>query len=364
MNAASKKIITIITIALLVVLVSAFVFSYGDRYNSEEEDLGEHTLYVEDSTGKRVGLYGTADRVATLGYGFTKTVIDLGGKDKIIAYDTYSQDAADEYGISGKNIGSAYFSNIDAIITSLVTLAEDGNFNKSTDIIILNDYSGTIAGGGTRDILEANGFKVLCFGAQTYDDVIFVVENIARAIGKESSGALAKMIDAKEAAFETGMEINTEDRVAAMYVNNYSGAIRIYNTGIATSMIELSGGWNIGHNKNISGNYYAAEASTILELNPDVVFLDGNYPMTSEEFRTDVLRTDTIKVIKMDKDWNNYCPSVADGLMVVSEAMLDEYYDAPEEEITFPMTAIEFGTLFMTTLLVLLGFLMMRDDFV
>lgn len=384
MNVASKKIITIVIVSLLTLLVSTSIFSSVDRYEQGSDNfdefrtnaehpagalsklesgaLGSSAIQVEDSTGKKITLDGPANKVATLGYGFTRTVIDLGGKDLIMAYDTYSQDVVDEYGIIGENIGSAYSSNKDVIVASMILLGEGGKFNKATDVVILNDYSGTIADEGTREFLEDDGFKVLCFGAQDYDDVLFIVENIAKVIGKESSEALNKMRDVKDTAYKLGMEINPEDKVTAMYVNTYSGTMRIYNTGIATSMIEMAGGVNIGYNKDILSNYYAAEASTILELYPHVVFLDGNYPMTAEEFQKDVLKTDTIHVIKMEKDWNNYCPSVADGLMVVSAAMLDDYPDRSEDEITFPYTMGEVLVIVAVTISVLLGLLVMRHD--
>lgn len=253
---------------------------------------------------------------------------------------------------------------MDQIVASMIQLSESGKFTKSTDVVIINNYSGTIASNGTRDKLEAHDFKVLCFGANAYIEVVEIIENIAKTIGKESSEVLTEMNTITNNVYNAGKDIADEDKVTAMYVNDYSGTLRIYNSGIATSMIELAGGKNIGYNSDVSGNYYSAEASTILQLNPDVVFLDGNHPLTAEQFQNDVLKTTAIKVIKMEKNWNNYCPSASEGLLVVSAAMLDDYSSNNFSwgGISFPLSATGLVALVSVTLLVLLGLFVMRYE--
>ncbi len=313
-----KKIIVVSFIALFVFSAFSIAVDLDDAYADEP-------IIITDSTGKELILNAPAEKVATLGYGFTKTVVDLGGKDKIVAYDLYSEDLINELGIEGFNVGSSYSSNKNTIVSSMILAKVDSLFDVDTDVIIINNYSGTISENGTRDKLEEQGFKVLCFGANDYEGVVYIVENIAKAIGKESSAALTNMISARDSAYEAGKDIADEDKVTAMYVNEYGGGLRIYNEGIAVSMIELAGGKNVGFNSNISTTYYSSDASAILLLRPDVVFLDGNHSMSAKDFQKKVLRTKSIEVIKMEKDWNNYCPSSAVGLSVVSEAMLEEY---------------------------------------
>lgn len=358
MGRIANKIITMATIAVF--LSSAFLI-----LSDSGESFAATPITITDSTGRSLTLDGPADKVATIGYGFTLSVIELGGGDKIVAYDRYSEDVIDKNNIIGENVGSSYSSNIEQILLSMIQISEPGkSFNKATDIVIINNYSGTVAPNGTRDKLEEQGFKVLCFGADTYDEVVTTIENIAKAIGKESSDVLTKMNTVRDNAYNAGKDIPTEDKVTAMYVNDYSGTLRIYNSGIATSMIELAGGKNIGNNGNTLVNYYSAEASTILQLNPDVVFLDGNHPLTAEQFQNDILKTNTIKVIKMEKDWNNYCPSASDGLAVVSAAMLDDYHNDAESwwGISFPLSAVETLIIASTMLIVLMGLFVMRYE--
>lgn len=357
MGSITNKIIVGAVIAVF--LSSAFLI-----LSDSDESLATAPITITDSTGTDFTFDEPADKVATLGYGFTLSVIELGGKDKIVAYDKYSKDVVNEYGIIGENIGSAYSTYGSEILASMIQISDSGKFNKSTDVVIINDYSGTVVDGGTRGKLEAQGFNVLCFGADTYDEVVKVIENIAKVIGKESSEVLTKMNMARDNAYNAGKDIADEDKVTAMYVNDYSGTLRIYNSGIATSMIELAGGKNIGYSSNVSGNYYSAEASTILQLNPDVVFMDGNHPLTAKEFQKDVLKTNAIKVIKMDKDWNNYCPSASDGLIVVSNAILDVYDSDLEsdENISFPLSNIETVAIASIVIIVLLGLFVMRYE--
>lgn len=360
MGSFTNKILVGAVIAVF--LSSAFLILLDS-----DESSADTPITVTDSTGTTLILDEPANKVATLGYGFTLSVIELGGQDKIVAYDVYSKDVINEHGIVGENIGSAYptSTNIANILAAMIQISQpEKSFNKSTDVIILNDYSGTIASDGTRDKLEDEGFKVLCFGAETYDEVVFVIENIAKVIGKESSENLAEMNMIRDDVYNAGKDIADEDKVKAMYVNSYSGTLRIYNSGIATSMIELAGGKNIGYDSEKSGNYYATEASAILQLNPDVIFLDGNFPLTAKGFQDNVLRTNAIKVIKMEKDWNNYCPSASDGLLVVSAAMLDDYSsnNLSWGGISFPLSTTGLVATVSVTFMILLGLFVMRFE--
>lgn len=340
-------------------IAAVFIFSaFGFAVNID--DAYADSITVTDSTGYTLTLDAPAEKVATLGYGFTKTVVELGGKDMIVAYDSYSDDFAKESGIEAVNAGSSYSTNKDYIYSTMVQVEQSGKFNLDTDVIIINDYSGTIAAGGTREMLEADGFKVLCFGAYTYNEVLDIVENIAILIGKESAEALEKMYDAFDLATDRAGEIDDENKVNAMYVNEYQGKLRVYNKGIAVSMIELAGGNNIGYNSNVSANYYEAEASLILQLNPDVIFLDGNYPMSEKEFQKNVLRTASIVVIKMDADWNNYCPSAAEGLTVVSDAMIEEYDHTQSVMDIFYINSEKILTAGALFIIVLIGLFVMR----
>ncbi|NLL95226.1 MAG: hypothetical protein GX224_05700 [Thermoplasmatales archaeon] len=58
--------------------------------------------------------------------------------------------------------------------------------------------------------------------------------------------------------------------------------------------------------------------------------MDGNYKGTAEEFKDKYGIPNNFKVYKMGRDWNNYCPGIADGL----DAMFNQLYGpyTPEEE--------------------------------
>lgn len=352
MSGITNKIIA--TAVIAVFLSSAFLI-----LSDSDELFADTPIIITDSTGTILTLDGPANKVATFGYGFTLSVVELGGKDKIVAYDLASIDVVNEYGVPGENIGSAFTANFDGILASMIQLSDNSVFNKSTDVIIINNYSFTVKTGAIRDKLENEGFKVLCFGADTYEEVVIVIENIAKVIGKESSEVLAKMNKVKTDVYNAGKDIAEEDKVTAMYVDSSKGNLRIFNSGIAASMIELAGGKNIGNNGGTSVNYLA-EASTILQLNPDVVFLDGNHPLTVEEFQNSVLKTDSIKVIKLKKDSNNYCPAASDGLLIVSTAILDVYDSNMDSDEGISLSTIATIAVVAIILVVLFGLLIAR----
>lgn len=353
MNNILKRVMVASIAAVFIFSALGFAVDIDDAY-------ADTSITVTDSTGKTFILDAPANKVATLGYGFTRTVVDLGAEDKIVAYDSSSSDLAKELEIEGVNVGSAFSGNKDEILKFMVQLRKSDKFDSASDVIILNNYSTTISEGSTRDLLEDAGFIVLCFGADTYDEVVHVVENIALVIGKESSEAMSKMYEAQDIAEDRAADIEDKNKVRAMYVSEQSGKLRVYNKGIAVSMIEMAGGKNVGADPDSSATYRDAEASLILQLNPDVVFLDGNHPMSEKEFQKNVLRTASIVVIKMGKDWNNYCPSVAEGLMVFSDAMIEEYDHSESVMDILYINSEKISSSGVILIVTLLGLLLMR----
>lgn len=315
-NMAILALTAILTVSLLIPIVG-----------SEESSA---TIAVTDSDGKTISLDEPAGKVVTLGLGYTITVIDLGYKDKIIGYDngsTYDSSGNKKVeGMNVENLGSAYATadNISFIRAKMAQMVEDLKFNKSKDLIIINNWSGTVASGGTRDLLVDDGYKVACFGANTYDEIVGMVSSISQLCGGDSNNVVERMTQAKTEVQEMAASKSGEAAPKAMYVSEYKGNLRIYNSGITVSMIELAGGVNIGDNGE-TNVYHNQNASYIIQNEPDVIFLDGNYPETAEYFQDEVLNTRSIKVVKLEKDWNSTTPQVTDGLLNISESLYNPY---------------------------------------
>lgn len=306
-------------ILLVAMMAASFIMPIAESNESSG------AVTITDSTGKTITLDEPAGKVATLGYGFTISVIDLGFKDKIVAYDNSSTYASSNNekvkDMDVINVGSAFSSNKDAIVAKMIQAVNDSIFDKNKDVIILNNYSGTISPGSTRDMLEGEGFKVACYGGSSYDDVLFIVRSISDIVGGDKDNVIGHMEEVKTTVSDKTKDIADLDKRGAMYVAVYSGNITISNTGIAASMIEMAGGKNLGNN-GASTSTHVESASYILQANPHVVFLDGNYAGSAEDFQNDVLKTTAVKVVKLEKDWNNFCPSVTYGL----EAVYAELY--------------------------------------
>lgn len=290
-------------------------------------------ISITDSDGKTINLDEPAGKIVTLGFGFTITAIDLGYKDKIVGYDggsTYASSGNEKVlGMEDvTNMGSAYATddNIANILAHMLQMSEgvDSKFDKSKDVIIINNWSGTVKVDGTRDQLVDKGFKVVCFGADTYDEIHIMIHSMSELLGGDPNNVIAKMDQAKTDALSMAASKADEPAPKAMYVSESSGTLRIYNSGIAVSMIELAGGENVGNNGG-TATYHAEDASFIIQSEPQVVFLDGNYSGTEEYFQDEVLKTRSIKVVKLEKDWNSTTPQVAEGLSAISEALYSSH---------------------------------------
>lgn len=286
-------------------------------------------IVITDSAGHQITLNAPAEHVVTMGFAFTLTVMDLGGTDKIVGYDRYST-----YGYNGDErmealegiamLGTGYNSGKESLISGLVLLVEDGLFDKDTDVVFMNNFSSTLATGAVYDNLVAEGYKVICLGAKTYEESIDVVEAISDAIGLDSSGSVSNMTSARDTVIENIADIAEEDRPRAIYISVTGDTIKVYNSGLAVSMIEMCGATNAGSNGS-SATSYNSDTSAVIQANPDVVFLDGNYDGTADDFKEEFSLPSSFNVYKLDKDWNNPCPGMAAGL----EAVYIQLYHTP-----------------------------------
>ncbi len=310
--------------ALVVALVAAFSFTA-----IAEGSEASAAIVIEDSAGHTITLDAPANRVVAMGYAFNVSIIDMGGASKVVGYDkysTYNYTKNDKMkALDGVDmLGTGYTSDKDSLITGLLQLEAKGKFNKSTDVVILNNFSSTLKAGGLYDALAPN-YKVVCFGATSYDESLVVVEKISKIIGKDSTNAVGKMKNAKQAVLYKTKDLADNERPTAMYIKHDSGTtFTVYDNGIAASMITTCGAKNVG-DKGEGKASHKADMTEIIQLRPDVVFLDGNYNGTAADFKNAFPGASSLNVVQLEKDWNNYCPSIATGL----EAMYASLYEDP-----------------------------------
>ncbi|NLL94519.1 MAG: hypothetical protein GX224_02000 [Thermoplasmatales archaeon] len=305
-------------LALVAILCSLLFAASMVPLLDEEPSSATGQIVITDSAGFKTTLPGPAPHVVTMGYAFSLTVYELGGSAKVVGYDKYStydyqkDDRMKAYdGV--KNLGSGYSSEIESLYTGMSQLVDAGEFDKGTDVIIFNNYSSTIKEGGFRDILVGYGYKVVCLGASDYDGSLEVVRTISEIIGIDPEGLVDKMVDAKAKVVKRVGEFGVYVKPKAMYVTGSGDDVKAYNSGIAVSMMEICGAENVGYNAPTPTSYVMS-VSGIIQKNPDLIFLDGNYKGTAEEFKDKYGIPAKYKVYKMGRDWNNYCPGIADGL--------------------------------------------------
>lgn len=315
---------------IMIVLVTCSMLLAASLISLTDENTVSATspIDITDSAGHNIVLSVPAEHVVTMGFAFTLTVMELGGTDKIVGYDQYStysytEDERMQELDGTAMLGTGYNSNKESLLTGLAQLVDNGTFIKATDVVFINNFSSTLASGAMYDNLVAEGYNVICLGAKTYDGSMDVVKIISDAIGMDSAGSVKKMEDTRQAVVDKVSAVPGEERPSAIYVSVNGGNIRIYNSGLAVSLIETCGATNAGLNGESA--YYDSDASALIQADPDVVFLDGNYDGTAAEFKEEFLLPASYNVVKLDKDWNNPCPSMADGL----EFVYMELYEAP-----------------------------------
>lgn len=325
----------------LAVLLAATMMVAVPFFNSESSEAA--AISVTDPYGHTVEFDAPVNKIVTLGFGLTLTVVDAGCADKILAIDKYSlysyTNNPKVENLTAESIGSVYSSDADMVVTNMIQFRNDGLFNVDTDVLVMNFYSAALATDGLLDRLQNEGIKVLCYGASTYtyDLVVQAVSDVVKLVGGDDS-IVQKMTDTKTNVSERGSGLAEDEKPKAMYVSDVTGQVKVYNTGIAADMITLANGINVGNNG--SGASHVEDISYILQVAPDVVFLDGNYSLTEAEFTAN-LGTDSIKIVKLEKEWNSYGPSTADGLEAISEAL---HGPMPEGSSIFgnlsPMTVV------------------------
>ncbi|MCB5280055.1 MAG: hypothetical protein M0Q19_09905 [Candidatus Cloacimonetes bacterium] len=322
--------------SIIIMAFVAVVFLVVSAVTSVDTASADSEFSVTDSTGQTYTFSSPVDHIVTLGYGFTITVVESGCADKIVGIDKYSKysytnDERMEVLNNVIVVGTGYTSDSDNILANMVQLVDSGKFDIDSDVIILNNFTSTLSSGGLRDVLVNHGFKVLCYGATSYDEVVSIVEDMAKLLGSEKCSSLAsQMTYVKEYIAKVLEDNNITDVTDAVYVSYSSSVIKIGNTGsLAVDYIISAGGNNSGEDSSKASPTYASEAPALLQMGVSVILLDGNYDGTADHFCNDVLHTTDITVWKMEKSWNSYGTDALDGLWAVAGYLYPDLFDGP-----------------------------------
>jgi ABC-type Fe3+-hydroxamate transport system substrate-binding protein len=327
----------LITVLILFSGLSALTF--GDDSD------GASTFTITDGDGRSFYYTEPAEHIVTMGYATTLTVAMLGKIDKIIAIDTYStyDYTKDERlkDLDALNLGSIYTaSNNDKIVVQFVQWVEEGKMNLD-DTIILTTYQNAKV---LRDKLNEVGFtKVLVYlSVSNYDEIVKITRDISFIV----TGGVSKIVDDMELVKETisnGLKGVTEKGKGLSVWYNASSGFSVNTTGsLSVSLIESAGGVSVAAPPITSSTRYGDE-STVVQLlseNPGtVVFLSDTYTKghSISDFRTKYLGGDeSITIISVNSNWNNYCPDAAEGLWAFACALYPDIFEGPIPETDEP----------------------------
>lgn len=286
-------------------------------------------ISITDSRGVTTTLSQPVTHVASFGAFVTNTLVDIGFLSTAIILD-----ASSAYGKSGivevQNYTADRFvtvssTNKDAVIQTMLHLADNSTWNKTTDVIFGYGYS-TYSTMWSE--LQQNGFHVITFYPNSYDGIVQVVSDIESVVGANHSVS-QRMSYVKTYISETLNKhgINaTSEKVKALYASYSANTLRLGNGGSVTvDFINCAGGNNVANDTSMGVPTYGADFSAILQLSPKYVLLDGYYTGSAAEF-SQLIGNNSIIVYKMDKSWNSYCPDATIGLWTIASLFYPEYF--------------------------------------
>lgn len=297
-------------------------------------------ISITDSRGVTTNLTQPANHIASFGAFATNTLVDVGFLEKAVIFDAtseYNKSAIPEMmNMSLSKFITVSSGNKDAVVQKMLDLADDGTWNKTTDVIFGYGYSYL---NPIWTELEGYGFQIITFYPSSYDGIVQVVEDIETVVGadhqvSEQMGYVKTYI--LDTLAENGIT-NSSQQVQALYASYSSNTLKLGNNGSVTvDFIASAGGFNVAEDGEKSVPTYTADFSAILQMNPDVVLLDGYYVGTAEDFSALIGNPD-IEVYKLNKSWNSYCPDATDGLWTIASLFYPDYFvgelpAVPEED--------------------------------
>ena len=308
-----KQILTIVVIAIFALTCLSVALTVQDSEDSDAYVINDYK--VGDRTFSE-----PAQHVVTMGKAFTITVISLGSIDKLSAVDTSSKNDISE--LSGGSMYS-YPTNVDGyneLKQRLDILVDGGNWVKNRDMVITYGY----ATSANVELLTNEGYIVVQFYPKSYDETVTYVQSMEKILGTPEAQTLSQnMITVKANIMEKVSE-GSAVKVSAIYAGYSSNTLRIANTGITADLIISGGGINAGYDASITNVSYTP-GDGFFELKKQqgatVIFVDGNYAGTAEEFKTNFNIPDGYRILKLDAAWNSYTPELSDGLVAMYDFM-------------------------------------------
>ncbi|MCL2295744.1 MAG: hypothetical protein FWC29_01505 [Methanomassiliicoccaceae archaeon] len=361
--------------AKLILLISVLILFSGLPIAafSDVSD-GAEPAVITDGTGRTFVYNEPTEHIVTMGYASTLTVAMLGEIDKIIAVDTYStyEYTKDERlkDLDAVNLGSIYAaSNNDKIVTQFAQWVQAGKMSLD-DTIILTAYSNANV---LRNLLmnEVGFTHVLIYlSITTYEQIVDFVRSMSIIVTGEVSRIVDDMNLVKETIDDRLEGITEKAKGLGVWYTASSGEFSVGNRGsITVSLIEAAGGINVAYNSSVSSSTYGDKSKIIqlVEANPDVViFLSASYSKSVGDFRNEVLGgNSSVKILLIDKNWNNYDPDAAEGLWAFACAMYPDLFEgpAPHTEESSGSNLLMFaaaGTALAVVILIAAYFLMRR----
>ena len=300
---------------------------------------------IVDETGTSYHFDGAAEHIVSVGYATTLTIVEAGGADKLVAVDKYStyEQSGNELlkAVDAIDLGSFYgTSNHQHVIVTLVNLVETGEMSLDDPIILTSYPDNEVL---AAELREAGFEKVLMWTTiDDYSQLIDMVESVSIIAAGEIPESVTVMKDTYNRVVSGTADIPEESRTKALYVWYYGGECTVGNTGIMGSMLQAANANNIGYDPTKDMRYGDANLIiSLLEDNMDtVVFVSSSYfsgGNTLDDFYDDLFGGDrSIRAIEMGKEWNNWCPDSADGLMSMAQCLypdiFGEYQTEPAED--------------------------------
>jgi ABC-type Fe3+-hydroxamate transport system substrate-binding protein len=317
--------------SIMAIMAAMFLFVSMVPVATAENGSGDSTgISITDSRDVTTNLTGPAVHVAAFGAFATNTLVDIGQLQKAVIFD-----ASSEYSKSGieevKNYSADMFitvssANKDMVVQIMLGMADNGTWNKTTDVIFGYGYSYLAT---VWSELEGYGFHVITFYPNSYDGIVQVVEDIETVVGADHAVS-ENMAYVKSYIGETLLEkgVNeTSEKVTAVYVSYSSSVYKLGNGGSVTvDFINFAGGNNIANDTSKAVPTYSVDLTAIVQLSPEFVLLDGYYTGSAADFST-LLGDDSIQVYKMNKTWNTYSPDAAVGLWTVASLFYPQYFE-------------------------------------
>ncbi|MCL2862683.1 MAG: ABC transporter substrate-binding protein [Methanimicrococcus sp.] len=291
-----------------------------------------------NSIGTTVTFEEPAQKAASLGISFTTTLLALDCGDGIVLidqYSAYSNSGISELETHPVSSHSYPVGNGEQIAQLLADGL--GGFDKTRDVVFIYGYS--YHANAIRS-MEALGLKVVTFYPTTYDEGVEMVTDIGAIMGKNEKAAdITQEMQSAAAFYSQTLEENGiagDLKAKAVYVSYSGGNMRIGNVNsYSVILLKIAGGVNPADDANMIGSAlisYGIDDTALIQLNPDVIFLDPNYSGTAEEFRVEKNLKDSVRIYKLSMVMNQYGPTSADGLAFMAQAMYPDIFGALEDD--------------------------------